>query len=91
MVDCHSLTVDELMHRQACDGDLICMTCGKQLGYQLAHMKRHLRDIHLSSDKDYYCPPCDKHFKNRGCIYFHIRTNHKDWKGVDYDSFAVKS
>ena len=44
-----------------------------------------------SFDGAYHCPTCDKYFRNRMGIYNHIRKKHKDWKGVDYDSFAVKS
>ena len=86
-----SLTEDDLMQHyvQACDRGSICMICGKRLKDR--NMRRHMREIHLSSDEKYYCRPCNKHFKNRQCIYAHVTRNHKDWKGVNYDSFAVKT
>ena len=85
----HALTVDELMKMYArrCDGGSICLICGKKL---FSHMKRHMREIHLSSGEDYYCPTCDKFYKNRSAMYDHIRRKHEEWKGVDLDSFAVK-
>ena len=73
---------------RAHDGGFICLVCGKWL---VAQMRRHMRQLHLSSDKDYFCPPCDKYFKNRMSIYNHVKINHKDWQGVNYDDFAVKS
>ena len=94
----HTLTVDELMEHyvRACDGGSICLVCGKRLraskrGVLASNMRRHMREIHLSSDEDYYCPPCAKYFKNKSSMRDHIRRKHSDWKGVDYDSFAVKS
>ena len=85
-----TLTLDDLMQHyvRACDGGSICLVCGKKLS---SHVRRHMREIHLSSDDDNYCPICDKHLKNKSCMYVHILRNHKDWKGVDCDSFAVKS
>ena len=49
-----------------------------------------MKHQHLTSGTDYHCPPCDKFFKNRANIYNHIRLNHKEWHGVNYDDFAVK-
>ena len=52
-----------------------------------------MREIHVSSaiGVGYHCPPCDKYFKNRMSIYNHVKMSHKDWQGVNYDDFAVKS
>ena len=58
----HTLTVDELMdtYVRASNGSLICLICGKRLhSYKKLHltytMKRHMREIHLGSDRSYYC------------------------------------
>ena len=84
----HTLTVDELMKMYArrCDGGSICLICRKKI----FEIRRHMREIHLSSGEDYYCPTCDKFFKNRSAMYNHIRRKHEEWKGVAMDSFAVK-
>ena len=88
-----TLTLDEMMqhYARACDGGCICLICGKCLSKSY-NMRRHMRKLHLSSasDEDHHCTPCDKHFKNRLDIYNHIRRNHKDWTGVDFDSFNVE-
>ena len=73
---------------RACDGGFICLVCGKWL---VAQMRRHMRQLHLSSNKDYFCPPRDKYFKNQMSIYSPVKSIFKDWQGVNYDSFAVKS
>ena len=85
----HTLTVDELVktYAQSCDGGSICLICGKKL---VTHMKRHMREVHHLSCDRYYCPTCDKFFKNRSVMYHHIRRKHDEWKGVDLDSFVVK-
>ena len=85
-----TLTLDDLMQHyvRACDGGSVCLVCGKKL---FSQVKRHMRDIHLSIDRAYHCPTCDKYFKNRMNMYNHIRNQHKDWKGINCDSFAVKS
>ena len=90
----HTLTVDDLMMLnkvQACDGGFVCMICDERLSS--SRVRAHMRDIHLSSDGDFHCPPwyCDRYFKNRKGIYDHIRKWHKDWKSVNYDDFAVNS
>ena len=86
------LTVDDLMAGkvQACDSGFICMICGTSVK-RSPHMRRHMREIHLSSGEDYYCPPCDMYFKNQQRIYKHVTKQHKGWKGVNYDNFFVKS
>ena len=66
------------------------MICGKR-NTLFNSMKRHMRELHIGSDEEYYCPACDKYFKSRMRIYDHIRKKHKDWKGINCDSFAVKS
>ena len=89
----HTLSVDELMrdYVKICKGgsDSICLVCGKKLG-SVGSMKRHMREMHLTSGRDYHCPTCDEFFKNRSNMYNHIYKNHRDWKGVDLDTFAVK-
>ena len=90
-LDFDGLSVDDLIHSkvQAQEDGSICMICYKKIK-RSADMRRHMRDIHLSSNDDYHCPPCNKYFKARNNIYVHIRHCHKDWKHVNYDSFAVK-
>ena len=85
----HTLSVDELMRHyvQICDDGSICLVCGKKLGS--VSMKRHMREMHLSSGKDYYCPTCEEFFKNRSIMYNHIYKKHGR-KGVNLDTFAVK-
>lgn len=86
------LTVDYLMVSKvrACDSGFICMICGNSVK-RSQHMRRHMREIHLSSGEDYHCPPCNMHFKNKQGIYHHVTRNHKGWKGVNYDDFIAKS
>ena len=84
--------VDELMRNKvkACDGGYVCMICGKRNG-RVDSMRRHMRDLHLSTNEDYHCPACNKYFKNRACIYNHVKAHHRDWEGVNYDKFRVHS
>ena len=71
-------------------GGYICLICEKRFSSDTGNMKRHMREIHLSSEDDYKCPPCNKYFKNRQNIYYHIRRCHKDWKMINYEIFSVK-
>ena len=86
------MSVDDLMKshviRMQDGGGYICLICGKQMGLTI---RRHLREIHLSSGKEYFCPECDKYFKNKQAIYQHVTKTHKDWKNMDYTSLSVKS
>ena len=86
----HAMSVDDLKShviKMQDGGGYICLLCGKQMFSQIW---RHLRDIHFSSEKEYFCPECDKYFKNKQAIYGHVTKTHKDWKNKDYTSFAVK-
>ena len=85
-------TVDELMQSKvkSTANTFVCIICGKS-NTRSDSMRRHMREIHLSSDEDYHCPPCNKYFKNRQNIYNHIRKYHKDWNGVNYEYFRVNS
>ena len=85
-----SPSVDDLMQSKvlASGAGFTCTICGKNIKRDY-HMRRHL-EVHLSSDGDYYCPHCKKYCNNRQSIYRHVYKQHKDWKNVDYDSFAVK-
>ena len=74
---------------RACKDGFNCIICGQRISL-LGNMKKHMRDIHLSSDGAYHCPPCDKDFKNRKGLRDHIRRRH-DWEDVNYDDYAVKS
>ena len=89
----HNLTVEDLLESklQRCDGGFICTICTKQLSTHRGNLKKHMRDIHLSSDGDYQCPPCEKNFKNQKGIYDHVKKLHKDWKIINYEDFAVKA
>ena len=83
------MSVDDLMKSHVIkmdEGGHMCLICGKQMSAQI---RRHLREIHLSSDKEYYCPDCNKYFKNRQLIYQHVTKTHKDWMSRDYKSLAV--
>ena len=80
----------ELMqaHVRRCDGDrYICMLCAKTISSYC--IRRHLREVHIGARVRYRCPPCGKEFANRRTIYSHVRVTHKDWKGVDLDSFMM--
>ena len=84
--------LDELLSSQveALDGRYVCLICGKKSS-RSDSIRRHMREIHLSSDQDYHCPPCNKYFKNRRNIYNHIKAHHRSWNGVNYDKFRVNS
>ena len=75
------------IHARLCDGGYICMICGKIIS--LINIRRHLREVHIGTQVKYRCPPCGKEFANRRTIYSHVRLSHKDWKGVDLDSFKM--
>ena len=75
------------IHVRQCDGGHICMLCGKT--YSSFSIKRHLKEIHIGTQVRYRCPPCGKEYANRRTIYSHVRLSHKDWKGVDIDSFRM--
>ena len=47
---------------QACINGFVCMICGKCMS-RPDTMRRHMKDIHNSSDTDYHCPACNKYFK----------------------------
>ena len=88
-----TLTVEDLMQSSAQfeDGRYKCMICEKQLSRRKDHMRRHMRNIHISSPIDYQCPLCKKNMWSRNAIYNHVRLFHKGWDGINYDSFIVKS
>lgn len=89
----HNLTVEDLLKSklQACDGGFICTICTKQLSTHRGNLKKHMQNVHLSSDGDYHCPPCKKNFKNQKGIYDHVKKLHKDWETINYEDFAVKA
>ena len=73
------MSVDELMKSHVVkmpEGGHMCLVCGKAISAQI---RRHLRDIHLSSEKEYHCPDCNRYFKNRQRIYQHVIKTHKNW------------
>ena len=89
--------MEELLqsHVLPCDGGFICMmkswrgaNCGRRIA-KMVNMRRHVREVHLSSGAEYRCPSCEKHFRNRTAIYDHVRKHHPEWKGVDYARFKV--
>ena len=57
----------------------------------LTSIKRHLREMHLSSDKEYYCPQCNKYFKTQQGIYQHVRNVHKNMEKINYDKLSKKA
>lgn len=66
---------------------LVCFTFIKRMG----DMTKHMRNIHCVLDSQYFCPSCDKWFRNRKSIYDHIRKVHPDWNVSDYEKFRVES
>ena len=74
---------------QECDGGFICMVCWKCIKHS-DNMKRHMREIHLWSGVRYHCPPCDKYLKNQRNMKAHVCREHKNWRGVNVDTFVVK-
>ena len=92
LIGLQAMSVEDLMKSHVITmqdgGGYICLICGKQMGFNI---RRHLREIHLSSGKEYFCPECDKYFKNKQAIYQHVTKTHKDWKNMDYTSLSVKS
>ena len=85
------LSVDDLMKSnvQECDGGFLCLICWKSIKHFRA-MRRHMREIHIVSYVNYRCPPCDKFFKNKRTMKVHVERNHKNWRGVNLETFAVK-
>ena len=96
-LDFGSLTVDELMKSkvEARDGCFICIICKKSLRHTYS-MKRHMRDNHLSSNKDYQCPECNIYLKSRRSLHQHLDAAHEDlteskkWKCIYYGNFVAK-
>ena len=74
-------------HVRVCDGGYICLICGKTISF--VNIRRHLREKHIGNQVKYRCPPCGREFANRRNISQHVRLSHKDWKGVDLDSFKM--
>ena len=72
-------------------GILTCMLCRKEIK-QFYNMQRHLREVHLQSDVDYHCLPCDKYFKSKRGLRAHISRFHHAQSGeVKYvDFFPVE-
>ena len=90
-LDFEYLSVDDVMKSKvkSCDGVYACQLCGS-ITKHWSTIRRHVREVHLSSDKSYCCPPpCNKYYKNRRGLYQHFQSQHKDWKGIDYNTFAV--
>ena len=97
-LDFGSLTVDELMKSkvEARDDCFICIICKRSLRHA-STMKRHMRDDHLSSNKNYQCPDCNIYFKSRRGLHLHVDNAHEDWtesmkwKCIYYGNFVTKS
>ena len=85
-------SLDDLMKSkvQTHDNGFVCMICLTSIMH-ISSIKRHMRERHLSSDKEYYCPYCKKYFKTQQGIYHHIRNVHKDMKKINYDNLAKKA
>ena len=69
-----------------CDVGFTCILCGKTIKRK-NNMKSHLRDTHMKP-RQYRCPSCNKNFTNRG-FATHISVHHRDWHGIDYESFRT--
>ena len=89
-LDFEYLSVDDLVESkvESCDGGFACQICGTKIKH-MSTMRRHMREVHLSSDQSYCCPPCNKVYKNKRGIYQHFQAHHKDLKSIDYTTFAV--
>ena len=74
---------------QECDdGGFLCLICWKSIKRSDA-MRRHMREIHIVSYVNYRCPPCDKLFNNKRKMKAHVDYKHKNWRGVNIETFAV--
>ena len=84
------LSVDDLMRSfvQECDGGFLCMICWKSMRSDT--IRRHMREKHMVSLVNYHCPPCDKFFNSKRYMKEHISRSHKNWRGVNIETFAVK-
>ena len=71
---------------EECDYGFACLLCSKSISYKTA-MRRHMREVHMRP-RMYKCPPCDKIFANR-LFFRHIRSQHPNWAGVDYERFRI--
>ena len=82
------MELEVLMSTQVriCDKGFACLLCGRTMKAKY-HMKSHLRDTHMKP-RQYRCPPCNKTFTNRS-FATHISVHHRDWHGIDYESFRI--
>lgn len=70
------------------EGGHYCMLCGVVIK---SNVRRHMENKHVASDTRYYCPTCDRTFKNRCLFSNHVYKKHVEWKGVSFDDFAVRA
>ena len=84
------LSVDDLMKSkvQECEGGFLCLICWKSMKYS-GNMRVHLREKHIVSLVNYHCPPCDKIFNSKRKMKAHVDYKHKNWRGVNIETFAV--
>ena len=84
------LSVDDLMKSkvQECDGGFLCLICWKSIKHSNT-MRRHLREKHIVPSVYYHCPPCDKFFFYKRTVKAHLDNKHKNWRGVNIETFAV--
>ena len=64
---------------QVCKGGFICLICGNSI-LRSYNMRRHMREIHDTSDEDYHCSICESYFINRKEAFSHISILHRDWE-----------
>jgi uncharacterized C2H2 Zn-finger protein len=83
-------TLDELIRQKVSrvENGFLCQLCGSVLK-STGSIRRHFCDKHFDSGKVYVCPSCRKRYRSKNSFSTHVYQRHKDWKGVDMDTFAV--
>ena len=73
---------------EECHYGFACLLCSKSISCKTA-MRRHMREVHMKP-RMYKCPPCDQVFANRR-FPDHIRSQHPNWIGIDYEKFRISN
>lgn len=70
------------------DGGYICRPCNK---FIKAHLHRHVRDVHFSSNLKYQCPLCNKMTPSKNALQIHLRRHHpsEQFRGLDFDQCVL--
>ena len=77
----HNLSFDDLMQSQvqASDSGFMCLICGTNVGHKRS-IRRHMREVHITSEEQYHCPSCNKYYKNRRGLSSHMTSHGLDQK-----------